>query len=349
LRGAPWIEKRAPPWEAISFPENPMIPLHDAHGRRFHTLRLSLTEACNFRCGYCLPDGYRKPASPENPLAVSEIVNLVAAFASMGLRKVRLTGGEPTLRRDFTDIVLAVRAVPGVETVAMTTNGHDLRARAFEYRCAGVDAVNVSVDSLDRARFREATGTDRLDEVLAGVENALAAGMRVKLNAVLLRGLNDDELGSFLEFVRARAVTARFIELMRTDERAKFFEERRLSSEVLERELRERGWIEAPRETAQGPAREFRHHRYLGRVGLIAPYREGFCGTCNRLRVSSTGDLRLCLFGEGRYPLRELLRSPDQRDELVEAVRAAIGEKPAAHLLHQGNSGKTRYLAEIGG
>ena len=170
-------------------------PLTDGHGRRFEYLRLSLTDVCNFRCTYCLPEGYRKVAGQPASLTVAETGRLIAAFARLGLWKVRLTGGEPSLRPELLDIAKAVAATPGIRKLAMTTNGYRLAERAADYAAAGITALNISVDSLDPVRFAAITGHDRLGEVLDGIAAARAAGIgAIKLNSVLMRGINDDEL-----------------------------------------------------------------------------------------------------------------------------------------------------------
>ena len=324
--------------------------LHDGHGRRFEYLRLSLTDVCNFRCTYCLPNGYRKAAGKPAELTPDELVRAVSAFARLGLWKVRLTGGEPTVRPEFTEIARRVAAVPGIRRVAMTTNGYRLAAHAAEWRAAGVSALNVSVDSLDPARFAAITGHDRLGEVLAGVEAARAAGFApIKLNAVLMRGVNDDELAAMIAFVAARDLSLRFIEVMRTNDNPDFFAARHLAGQTVIAALERAGWSRLPRAPGAGPAVEYGHPDARGRIGIIAPYAQDFCATCNRLRLSADGRLHLCLFGDGGIDLRPLLQHDNQQDELVARITALTATKAAAHRLHQGNSGATPHLASIGG
>lgn len=324
--------------------------LIDPSGRRFEYLRLSLTDVCNFRCTYCLPHGYRKQAGRAPDLAPDEIVRAVAGFARLGLWKVRLTGGEPTVRPEFTEIARRVAAVPGIRRVAMTTNGYRLAAHAAEWRAAGVSAINVSVDSLDPARFAAITGHDRLGEVLRGVEAARAAGFdTIKLNAVLMRGVNDDELGAIVDFVRRHDLSLRFIEVMRTNDNVDFFKARHVAGQTVIDALGQLGWTRLPRAPGAGPAVEFGHPDAAGRIGIIAPYAQDFCATCNRLRLSAEGKLHLCLFGDGGLDLRPLLQHDDQLDELVARIVALTALKAPSHRLHQGNSGATPHLASIGG
>lgn len=325
-------------------------PLADRFGRRFPYLRLSVVPACNFRCTYCLPNGYHAAPGAAAPLSLDEITRLLRGFARVGMHKLRITGGEPSVRRDLTEVLRAAAAVPGVRKLAMTTNGTLLSRRLGEWMDAGLNAINVSVDSLDRASFARITGQDRLDDILAGIDMALAAGLpAVKLNAVLLRDVNDRELPAWLDYLRDRPVGLRFIELMQTGDNLAFFRERHVRAETLEVQLREMGWEALPRAEDAGPAREYRHADYAGRIGIVAPYSKDFCSGCNRLRVTATGDLRLCLFGEFGIPLRPFLQDDGQLDDLVRAIGGQIGQKERTHHLHEGRTGITPHLASTGG
>ncbi|MGL5073653.1 MAG: GTP 3',8-cyclase MoaA, partial [Aeromonas salmonicida] len=219
-----------------------MLPLQDGFSRRFYYLRLSVTDVCNFRCTYCLPDGYR-PEGRKSFLSLDEIRRIVSGFAAMGTRKVRLTGGEPSLRRDFTAIIETVANTPGIEKVAMTTNGYRLKERAREWFDAGLTALNVSVDSLDPRQFHQITGENKLAEVMDGIEAALAAGFKsVKINAVLLKGLNDHQLDAFLAWIRHKPIELRFIELMQTGEMDTLFRDHHASGELIKQRLLDGGW-----------------------------------------------------------------------------------------------------------
>lgn len=327
-----------------------MNVLTDRFGRSFPYLRLSVIEACNFRCTYCLPDGYRAASGRPRSLELDEIARLLRAFASAGMRKVRITGGEPSLRRDLTAIIEIAALTAGIERVALTTNGCVLRQRFAEWHAAGLTALNVSVDTLDGERFATITGHDRLDDILHGIEQAITAGLpSIKLNAVLLRGLNDAELPRWFDYLRDRPVAVRFIELMQTGENREYFERHHVRAELLERELEDGGWRLQPRASDDGPAREYAHPDFAGRIGVIAPYSRDFCAGCNRLRVTSAGDLRLCLFGEFGIPLRPLLQRDDQSDELLGTLTAQLGLKKATHGLHEGQTGLIPHLASVGG
>lgn len=324
--------------------------LTDGFGRAFHYLRLSVDEACNYRCVYCLPNGYEKSAAAAAPpLSVAEAGRLVAAFAEMGFWKLRLTGGEPTTRHDILELVERCARVPGVRRVALSTNGYRLAPIAHSLAQAGLHAVNISVDSLDPARFARITGHDDLAKVLAGVEACLTEGLETKLNVVLLRGFNLDDYESFLRFSAERRVEVRFIELMQTGDNKEFFKENHLSGEHILEILRRDGWQEQARREGDGPARRFRRPGYAGSAGLIAPYSKDFCASCNRLRVTSRGALRLCLFAEGEASLRDLLMSDDQRDALKARVRSLLARKDVSHYLPEGRTGSARNLALMGG
>lgn len=324
--------------------------LVDGFGRSFEYLRLSVTDRCNFRCSYCLPNGYQPPEGDQSsPLTAREIENLLVAFSQLGVFKVRLTGGEPTLRSDIVALVRQAKHTPGIRRVALSTNGYRLASLARPLEAAGLDAVNVSIDSLSPQRFREITGGVELDRILRGVDAVLETGVQLKVNTVLLRDQNDEELGSLIRWAAQRPITLRFIQLMRTSDNLVYFRRHHQAFGPVEERLRREGWTPRARGPGDGPAREFEHPQHVGRIGLIAPYDPSFCDGCNRLRVTSAGALRLCLFGSGDLDLRPLLRHADAREELVHRLVGLLRAKPAAHRLHEGVSGTTRSLAAVGG
>lgn len=322
--------------------------LIDAYQRRFSYLRLSVTESCNFRCTYCLPDG-TDCDSRAGELTLPEIRRLVTAFARLGTRKVRITGGEPSLRKDLTEIIATCKAVPGIEKVALTTNGYRLQRDAAAWQAAGLDAVNVSVDSLDAATFHLVTGQDKLADILAGVAAAKAVGIKqVKINTVLLKQHNALALPDFLSFVKQQDLSLRFIELMRTNDNLSFYQRQHLSGASIQQQLETQGWQLLPKGISDGPALEYAHPHYQGRIGLIMPYSKDFCADCNRLRVSSKGQLYLCLFTDSYQDLRSLLQS-EHSAPLERFLQQALAGKAQSHQLQQQHSGSTRHLAQIGG
>ncbi|WP_417657260.1 GTP 3',8-cyclase MoaA [Pseudidiomarina aestuarii] len=322
--------------------------LVDRFARRFTYLRLSLTESCNFRCDYCLPNGPDCTSRSEE-LTLPEIRRLVTAFAQLGTRKVRLTGGEPCLRKDLLEVIQTVKAIPGIEEVAITTNGYRLQRDISDWHAAGVDAINVSVDSLDASTFHLITGQNRLPSILDGIDQAIAIGIpKVKINSVLLKGYNGGALPEFLEFIRTRKVSLRFIELMRTSDNVGYYQRHHISGENIKQQLLHNNWAQCQKGPTSGPAQEFWHQDYQGKLGLIMPYSSDFCDDCNRLRVSSRGQLFLCLFTEQHQNLRDYLQQDDTRP-LQQALQEMVLTKKATHFLHQGQSGSTRHLAMIGG
>lgn len=323
--------------------------LSDGFGRTFKYLRLSITDVCNFRCSYCLPEGYKKCAGPR-PLSADELVRAARAFSDLGLSKIRITGGEPTVRSDFIDIVSAISDLPSVKTLALTTNGYRLKDQARGWRAAGIDAINVSLDSLDPATFRAVTGHDRCRDVIAGIEESLSLGFKaVKVNVVHMKGVNDKEIDDFINLTRTLPVSVRFIELMETGDHVDFFQRHHLPVEQIADRLCATGWTQKLKAADAGPSLEFVHPDFSGSVGLIAPYSKDFCTSCNRLRFSSLGNLHLCLFGSFGIPLRALLQHDDQIDELKQKLRVYVRQKQPGHQLHDRKTGNTGNLSAIGG
>lgn len=321
--------------------------LSDTYGRQFHYLRLSLTEACNFRCQYCLPDGYKGP-SDEQFLTSAEIRTLLTGFSELGTSKVRLTGGEPTLRRDFVDILSLTANTPGIERVAMTTHGGRLAKFAHEWKDAGLDQINVSIDSLDPRQFAAITGQDKLKDILLGLDKSIDAGLDVKVNTVLLNDFTDSRLTRFLDWLKHMPVTLRFIELMQTGENTRFFNQQHYRATSIKEQLLSAGWQPVIRRKDAGPAQEFYHSDYAGKVGLIMPYSKDFCSSCNRLRIAANGNLHLCLFSEKGISVRHWLKDGDV-EGLKKHLVSCLGSKHATHYLHDGNTGATKHLAMLGG
>lgn len=321
--------------------------LQDALGRRFYYLRLSITDVCNFRCTYCLPDGYQ--GRPDQSfLTLPEIRQTLRAFAALGTEKVRLTGGEPGLRADLPDIIAAASQTEGIRKVAITSNGYKLPQRIDRWRDAGLDQLNLSIDSLDPRQFQAITGHDRLKEVLDGLDRALELGTTVKVNAVLMRGIND-QLEGFLDWLRHKPVTLRFIEVMETGDHPTFFRDHHMRGQTVKDRLLAEGWQPVMRSREAGPAEEFWHADYAGRIGLIMPYSKDFCSSCNRLRVSSTGKLHLCLFTEQGLDIRPWMQPNVDSAQLQQKLVDLLAHKAPTHLLHDGDTGGTQNLSIIGG
>jgi cyclic pyranopterin phosphate synthase len=324
------------------------MQLQDTFGRKFKYLRLSITELCNFRCNYCLPNG-NDCDTPKTGLSIGEIDTLVKAFAQLGTTKIRITGGEPALRKDLCDIIALCKQTPGIEKVALTTNAFRLNKDALRYKEAGLDALNVSADSLDPRMFAAITGKQKLEDILEGVDAAIQAGIKtVKFNTVMLKQFNYKELGTFFEYLKQHPVTWRFIELMQTGDNQAFFSQNHVAGSSIKELLLNQGWERIIRGKDAGPAEEFRHSDYLGNIGLIMPYSKDFCDTCNRLRVSSQGKLHLCLFAEEGQNILPYLEAGNV-DATVQAICGHVKDKKATHNLQQGFTGATKQLAMLGG
>ncbi len=323
--------------------------LIDNFERKFEYLRLSITDECNFKCNYCLPDGYHRTHS-KSFLSSQEIYNLVVAFAELGTKKVRITGGEPSLRKDFTQIIATVASIPGIQKVATTTNGFQLEKKVQHWFEAGLSAINISVDSLDANTFHLITGKNVFQKVMQGVSACINAGYKqVKVNCVLMKGVNDNDLALFLQWIKTEKIQLRFIELMQTEDNQPFFKKHHLSAQWIKTRLLEHEWQQKKPLSHDGPAQVFQHSAYKGEIGLIMPYSKDFCKSCNRLRISSTGRLHLCLFGEEGIDLRDLLQNSKDKLALKKRILDALQDKKSTHYLQQGKTGGTQHLASIGG
>ncbi len=323
--------------------------LTDSFGRRFQYLRLSLTEKCNFRCTYCLPQGYQCRGSSDF-LSSDEIHNLASGFVQLGIKKIRLSGGEPTLRSDIVKVIDQLKKHTQLETLALTTNGFRLAQLLSDFKLAGLDAINISLDSLNTNTFEFLTGSKCGAAVLDSIDKALKYDFKkIKINSVLLKNINDMEFESFIQWVQDRPITVRFIELMQTSDNLSFFKQHHLSIEKLRFHLESLGWQKVERAATAGPADEYKHPNYLGRIGFISPYSKDFCAGCNRLRVSAVGGLRLCLFGQGDFNLRPLLQSTQQNHELKKIICKTLQIKNKGHRLDENICGDVTSLSTIGG
>jgi cyclic pyranopterin phosphate synthase len=327
-------------------------PLIDGHGRRIEDLRVSVTDRCNFRCQYCMPAEGLPWLERAEVLTFEEIARLVALCASMGVRDIRLTGGEPLVRRGFPQLAAMLAAIDGVEDLSVTTNGFLLERDAAALVDAGVDRFNVSIDSLQRDRFYELTRRDALPQVLRGLE-ALAAfpeAHPIKVNAVAIRDFTEDEVLPFAEFARREPYEVRFIEYMPLDADHAWTAEQVLSGDEIRAAIDAVYPLEPlPRERS-ATARVFRFADGAGKIGFINPVSEPFCGDCNRIRLTADGRLRTCLFSLNETDLRTPLRDGADDDELERIVREAVWRKELKH--HVGEPGfiqPSRTMSAIGG
>ncbi len=322
----------------------------DASGRTIHYLRISVTDRCNFRCVYCMPESGMEWIPRADLLTAAEIQDVVGQLAPMGLRRIRITGGEPTLRPDLCDIVARVRSVPAVEDIALSTNGVRLDSMASALRAAGVNRVNISVDSLTPERIVAIARRDLKLDPEKVVRSAIAAGFDpVKINTVVVRGVNDDEIGALARLTVHLPVHVRFIELMPVGDMSETgFDHVVPSEEVLLAATDALGTLlpdVGPR-LGNGPARYFRAPGAAGTIGVITPMTHTYCASCNRVRLTADGRLRTCLFGDHEVDLRTPLRAGKRLDPYV---TRALAEKPAEHALLQLRTGGLRALSQTGG
>ena len=326
--------------------------LADQFNRPITYLRISVTDKCNLRCVYCMPERGLTWLPKAEILSYEEIAQLVRAAASVGVRSVRLSGGEPLIRKDLARLVEELAAIDGIEDIALSTNGLLLEEQIDALVSAGLKRVNVSLDTLREDRFLEIARRPGLDRVLAGIDAAIARGLApVKINCVVMRGSNDDEIPAFAQWTRQRAVYVRFIELMPVHENLRVQRDAYVSSdEILER-VRAAGELQSvPGPGGNGPARYFAFERAPGAVGVISPLSHDYCERCNRVRLTASGKLRLCLFGDHEIDLRTPLRSGTSQDGIADILRSAMLIKPERHHLRLGEAAsRMRAFSEIGG
>jgi GTP 3',8-cyclase len=327
-------------------------PLIDGFRRPITYLRVSVTDKCNLRCVYCMPETGLAWLQRDEILSYEEIAQLVRAAASVGVRSIRLTGGEPLVRRDLHRLVAEIASIEGIDDIALSTNALLLEDQLADLVAAGLQRVNVSLDSLRADRFEAIARRPGLDAVLAGIDAAIAAGLGpIKLNCVVMRGHNDDEVAAFAELTRSRPIFVRFIEVMPVHENLGLQHDSYVSSDEILQRIGDVGELKPVAGPAgNGPARYFAFEGALGAVGVISPLSHDYCDRCNRVRLTADGRLRLCLFGDHALDLRTPLRSGASMDELTRLMRSAMLIKPERHHLTLGeSSSRMRAFSEIGG
>jgi len=327
-------------------------PLTDQFRRPITYLRISVTDRCNLRCVYCMPEEGLPWIAKREILTYEEIAEIVHAAAAIGVRSIRLTGGEPLVRLDLHKLVAMLSAIPGIEDIALSTNGMLLAQRIDALIAAGLRRVNISLDTLREDRFFAIARRHGLDRVLAGIDAALDAGLEpVKINCVVMRGRNDDEVGALAELTRDRAVFVRFIELMPVEDNLDLQREAYVSAdEILERIGEIEQLVPVPGPQGNGPARYFAFPGARGAVGVISPLSHDYCERCNRVRLSADGRLRLCLFGDHHIDLRTPVRSGASHEDLIAIFQGSMLIKPERHHLRLGEqSSRMRAFSEIGG
>jgi GTP 3',8-cyclase len=323
--------------------------LTDRFGRSIEYLRLSVTDRCDLRCTYCMPKGFKGFEEPEHWLTFDEIARLLAAFARLGTSRVRMTGGEPLLRRNLPELAQRIAALPGVRDLSLSTNATRLVRHAEALKAAGISRINVSLDSLDRACVEKITGRDSLPNILDGIMAGKAAGFSpIKINMVAMRGVNDDEIDDMAAFCIENGFILRLIEAMPmgpTGRDAAFLD----LGPIRERLQRKFDLQPQAAELGGGPARYFATVDSSASIGFITPMSQHFCARCNRVRLSVDGTLYLCLGQEEKFEFRPLLRGGASDAELETAIRSAIELKPQKHEFREQPGKIIRFMSQTGG
>jgi cyclic pyranopterin phosphate synthase len=324
------------------------LTLSDRFGRQIEYLRLSVTDRCDLRCTYCLPKGFNNFEEPEHWLTFDEIERLLAAFVRLGVNRIRLTGGEPLLRRNLPELAARLHSLPGIRDISLSTNATQLSKHARALKDAGVARINVSLDSLKRERFAHIAGRDCLDRVIAGLMAAKEAGFApIKINMVALSRVNDDEIDDMVEFCMAHGFVLRLIETMPMGETGR--NAAYLDLQPVKRRLQEKFDLVEGIVPGGGPARYLQTLDRRFSIGFITPISQHFCPTCNRVRLAVDGTLYMCLGQEARFEFRPLLRANVPEAELEHAVRAAIELKPERHEFREAPHKIVRFMSATGG
>lgn len=325
-----------------------MKQLIDPFQRKIEYLRLSVTDRCDLRCNYCIPKGYKGFAEPPNWLSFDEMERLVGTLTRMGVKKVRITGGEPLLRRNLPELAYRLKQLDGLEDLSLSTNATQLEGLAQPLKDAGVDRLNVSLDSLVPQRYAELVGRDCLDQVLAGLRAAQQAGFGlIKINMVAMKGRNDDEIDTMVSFCQEQGFILRLIELMPMGDTGRSVEYLDLQP-IRQRLIQRFGLVEGV-VPGSGPARYLQTPGGDFSVGFITPLSQHFCASCNRVRLSVDGVLYLCLGQEDSYDFRSLLRQNVTDEALSDAVREAVGRKPERHEFNEKPEQIVRFMSATGG
>ena len=331
-----------------------MAKLIDKFGREINYLRISITEHCNYRCFYCRDDEHVPDCKREDILSYEDVQRIVRLFAEMGVKKVRLTGGEPLLRRGIVKIANLISNTPGIEDVPLSTNAHLLGKFADKLHSNGINRVNISIDSLQAERFKKITRGGEVAEVIKGIDAAIASGMSpIKINMVVMRGINDDEIESMIDFAIGRGIDIRFIETMPIGTAGIEAAAQHMSeAEILDRinaHLHNNITPLSSKKT-DGPASNYKIDNTNSSVGVISAVSNHFCQTCNRVRLTAKGELILCLGQEDAISLKDLVRSELSDDEIKARIMQAINQKPKAHEFNSSiDNISNRQMAEIGG
>lgn len=328
------------------------LNLQDTFTRSINYLRISLTDQCNLKCFYCTPEGWQQKLASNELLSYEELLRVAKLAVAMGIRKIRLTGGEPLVRRQVLYFIRKLGALAGLDDIRLTTNGILLDEFAAKLLAAGVKKINISLDSLQRRRYAEITGGDRFPEVWRGIELARDLGFSpIKINMVVLRGVNDDELLDFARLTLTQPYQVRFIEFMPIGVDSLWGTEKYISSVEIKKRVETIGvMLPVTSDKMEGPARVYRFEHAVGSLGFISPLSHHFCDKCNRLRLTAPGKLRSCLLSDEETDLKFFLRNGCTDDEIKQIIMATVKTKPKGHLLTEINRGSCHgQMSRIGG
>ncbi|RQD67367.1 MAG: GTP 3',8-cyclase MoaA [Tindallia sp. MSAO_Bac2] len=318
----------------------------DQYQRNINYMRISITDLCNMRCLYCMPENGIQKKPHDALLSFEDIVSIVKASVPLGINKLRITGGEPLVRKGIIDLIGSLSEIEGINEIAMTTNGSLLTDMAEPLKKAGLTRFNISIDSLKEDRYREITRGGELKDVLSGIEKALSLDMKpIKLNTVMIGGYNEEELEDFAQLTYDKLIDVRFIELMPVGEASQWAKSKFVSNETLKKRL---GLLHPLKGIAGSPARYYQLPGAKGKIGFINPISDHFCSECNRIRLTSDGKLKPCLHSNTEIDLLPMLRT--NPDSIAEVLAAAIEAKPERHMLNQENAiYSSRNMCQIGG
>ncbi|MGM0688978.1 MAG: GTP 3',8-cyclase MoaA [Bacillota bacterium] len=331
------------------------MPLIDTHGRKHDYMRISVTDRCNLRCIYCMGDEGIVQLPHSEILSYEEILKVITAGAELGISKLRITGGEPLVRKDIVNLIDRIAAIPGINDLAMTTNGILLHHYAAALKKAGLNRVNISLDTLNPDRYREITRCGELKQALKGIKSALEHGLNpVKLNTVLMKGINDNEVLDFLKLTLEKPLHVRFIEYMPIGDHSRCYRDYYLPLSFIEETARNSGLqlLPVPLPGGAGPAESYTIPGSMGTIGLIHPISKHFCDSCNRLRLTAEGNLKACLYWQEESPVRPVI---DDKKALQALIQEVLNGKPVEHQMDSDGTcgsvkpGTMRGMSKTGG
>ena len=324
--------------------------LTDKYGRNIEYLRLSVTDRCDLRCNYCIPKGFKDFSEPEDWLTFDEIERIIRIFGELGTRRIRITGGEPLVRKNMPELAARLSELPGIEDLSLSTNATRLKKQAAPLKQAGISRINVSLDTLRPDLFKEITGGGKLEKVIDGLLASKEAGFQpVKINMVVMRGVNDKEVENMVQFCIDHDFTLRFIEAMPMGDTGREANKQYIPLDEIHDRLAKKYTLTKANMNGGGPARYVRVNDTELRIGFITPISQHFCDTCNRVRLSVDGTLYLCLGQEDNYPLRDILRAGVTDDELKQHIQNAIDLKPQKHEFSEQPGKLVRFMSMTGG